>query len=114
MKTPTAAALKAETYLYTEEMQFTLEGFHDAARERARMLCPGSASSVLSRAGSQLLYEATAPFESKCWGYQLVRLERGAKMMHALIVYAHRRPSDSDREVWLQIVSQASFAPPGQ
>lgn len=111
LKVPRGAALKAETYFFAAKQGFSLDRFYQASVDAEVERCSGAQSKILKQSEGYYLYESTAPFESECWGYQLVRLQQKQQVPYALIVYAHRPPSEEDRETWRRIVSEAIFDP---
>lgn len=108
LKSPRGSGLRAESYKTLLERGYTLQRFYEESAAHERDTCPGSTSTLLETA-PHYMYEAIAPYESQCWGYQLVRLELGREAIHALAVYAHRPLSEADRQFWLEILSSADF-----
>ena len=111
MHVPRDSGLRAETYKTLLEQDYTLESFYRESLAHERETCPRSRAQLLDQGATRLVYEATAPIDSRCWSYQLVRLELGKDAIHALAVYAHRPLDEADRRFWLEIVQNAIFDP---
>jgi hypothetical protein len=110
-KPPKGSGLRSESFKTLIDRGYTLESFYQESVVHEQKNCPGASSTLLDQRRDYYLYEATAPFESRCWGYQLVRLQRRGETIHALAVYSHRALSEEDRKFWLDIVTNAVFQP---
>jgi hypothetical protein len=109
LKPPRTSGLRAETYKTVVDQGYDLTRFYEESMAREQASCPGASTNLLEQAENLYFYEATAPYESPCWGYQLVRLQQGGEAIHALAVYAHRPIPEEDRQFWLKIVGDAIF-----